>query len=231
MTNQKIEFGDDIWLVEGTTVSVAGFTYGTRMAVIRLQSGALVVWSPIALTEPLKAELTALGSVEHLVAPNHLHHLFLGEWAAAYPNATVYAPPDLRKKRGDLTFDADLTDAQIPAWADQIDHVVVRGNLITTEVVFFHRPSGTVLFTDLLQQFPKGWHKGWRAVIARLDLMVAAEPSVPRKFRVAFLGRGKARTAIRKILEWPARQIVMAHGTPVRTDARAYLKRAFGWLI
>lgn len=31
------------------------------------------------------------------------------------------------------------------------------GNLITTEVVFFHVKSGTVLFTDLIQQFPANW--------------------------------------------------------------------------
>ncbi len=30
----------------------------------------------------------------------------------------------------------------------------MRGNVITTEVVFFHVRSGTVLFTDLLQQLP-----------------------------------------------------------------------------
>ena len=44
-----------------------------------------------------------------------------------------------------------------PIWGDDIDQVIMRGNTITTEVVFFHRTSGTVLFTDLLQNFPPDW--------------------------------------------------------------------------
>ena len=47
------------------------------------------------------------------------------------------------------------------------------------------------LFTDLLQQFPPDWFHGWRALIARLDLMTAPEPSTPRKFRAAFTLDGK----------------------------------------
>ena len=86
----------------------------------------------------------------------------------------------MRRKREDIVFDADLGEAPGPDWAREIDQVVVRGNLITTEVVFFHTKSGTVLFTDLLQQLPE--------------------------------------------------KVLMAHGTPVENNARAFLRRAFQWL-
>jgi hypothetical protein len=39
---------------------------------------------------------------------------------------------------------------------EEIDHAVMWGNRITTEVVFFHRQSGTAIFADLIQQFPRG---------------------------------------------------------------------------
>ena len=106
----------------------------------------------------------------------------------------------------------------------------MRGNRITTEVVFFHRPSGAVLFTDLIQQFPPGWFRGWRALVARLDLMTQAEPAVPRKFRLAFNDRRAALAALARILDWPAEKVVMAHGAPVQQDGRAFIARAFGWL-
>lgn len=200
------------------------------MVVIRLTGGDLFIWSPVALSPDLQAEVEALGDVRHLVAPNSLHHQFLGEWRQAYPEAKLWAAPGLWLRRGDLAFDGDLDDAPPPAWAADLDQVVVRGNAITTEVVFFHRQSGSVLFTDLIQQFHPGWFTGWRALVARLDLMVAAEASVPRKFRAAFVDRKAGRAAVRRILEWPSGKVLMAHGAPVEHGGRAFIARAFRWL-
>lgn len=225
------EFGPDIWIADGPNVSVAGFHYPSRMVIIRLSTGALFVLSPIGLSAEIRAEVLAIGRVQHVVAPNSLHHLFLPEWKCAYPEAKFYAPPGLRKKRRDIVFDGDLTSAPDPGWAGEIDQVLVRGNLITTEAVFFHRKSGTVLFTDLIQQLPVSLVSGWRAVIAKLDLMTEDEPSMPRKFRVAFTNRRLARDSLQPILAWPTQKVLMAHGTPVEKDAQAYLRRAFRWLI
>jgi Domain of unknown function (DUF4336) len=224
------QFGPEVWIADGPDAVVAGFHYPTRMAVIRLSEGRLFIWSPIQLTDVLRAEVDALGQAEHIIAPNSLHHLFLLEWKSAYPGAKVYAPPGLRKKRKDIVFDADLGNAPSPDWAAEIDQVLMQGNLITTEVVFFHAKSGTVLFTDLLQQLPVSSFSGWRSLVAKLDLMTGPEPSVPRKFRVAFTNRRAARDSLRRIFAWPAEKVLMAHGTPVEQDTPAFLRRAFGWL-
>ncbi|WP_041535941.1 DUF4336 domain-containing protein [Parvibaculum lavamentivorans] len=225
-------FGDDIWIADSAdTVEVAGFRYPTRMAIVKLADGGLFIWSPMSLTGELRAEVEALGPVRHIVAPNSLHHLSLPEWREAFPAAKFYAPPGLREKRKDIAFDADLGDAPDADWAGEIDQVVVRGNAITTELVFFHVKSGTVLFTDIIQHFPAGWFSGWRAIVAKLDLMSAPEPSVPRKFRLAFTNRRAAREAITRILAWPAEKLLFAHGAPVTTDGKAAIARAFGWLV
>ena len=216
-------FGQDIWISDGESVSVAGFHYPTRMAIIRLGDGGLFVWSPTALTDALRAEVDTMGAVRFIVAPNSLHHLFIQPWQAAYPAAQT-------KRRTDIAFDGELGDAAQAGWAQEIEQVVVRGNAITTEVVFFHRASGTVLFTDLLQNFKPGTFRGWRALVAKLDRMTADEPQVLQKFRVAFTDRKAARAAVRRILDWPVRKVLMAHGAPVEADAAAFLRRAFGWL-
>lgn len=225
-----ISFAPSIWLASGDDVSVAGFRYPTRMAVMLLQDGALVIWSPIELSVALRAAVNELGPVRFVVAPNTLHDLYVGAWASAYPDARVLAAPGLAARRRDLRIDVDLSDAPEAAWAGEIDHVLMR-SAITTEAVLFHRASGTVLFTDLLQQFPPGWFKGWRAVVARLDRMTGLEPQVPQKFRLAFWGRKTAaRAALQRVLSWPAERVVMAHGEPVTRDARQFLARAFRWL-
>jgi hypothetical protein len=125
---------------------------------------------------------------------------------------------------------ADLGNAPSPDWAGEIDQVLMQGNLITTEVVFFHVDSATVLFTDLIQQFPVSLFSSWRGLVAKLDLLTGPEPSVPRKFRIAFTNRRAARDSLQRIFAWPAERVLMAHGTPVEKDAQAFLRRAFGWL-
>ncbi len=226
------KLGDEIWTAEGSdVVAMLGFHYPTRMAVIRLAGGELLIWSPVALTDGLRAEIEALGNVGYLIAPNSLHHLFIADWKRSYPAARIYAAPGLREKRRDIAFDGELGDASVPEWSGDIEHVIVKGNAITSEAVFFHRTSRTVIFTDLIQQFPADWFSGWRAVVAKWDLMLGPEPSVPRKFRAAFTDRRAARACVERILAWPAEKVLMAHGTPVTANAQAMLRRAFVWLI
>jgi hypothetical protein len=223
-------FAEDIWIADGPIVATAGFRYPTRMALIRLDGGGLFVWSPTPLTPELKSEVDAVGPVRFLVAPNSLHHLFMGDWAQAYPDALMFAAPGLRPKRPDLAFHGELSDQPDEGWAQEMDQVVVRGNLITTEVVFFHRKSGTVIFTDLIQHFSPSWFTGWRKLVARLDLMTEPEGEVPRKFRLAFADRAAARASIRRIAQWPAQKVLMAHAEPVTVDASGFIARRFRWL-
>ena len=74
---------DALWVAEGQNVRFFGVPYPTRSAIIRLENGDLWVWSPVKLTAVLRAEVSQLGPVRHLVSPNKLHHLYLKEWKAA----------------------------------------------------------------------------------------------------------------------------------------------------
>jgi hypothetical protein len=225
------EFGPDIWTSEGPVVSFFGFPYPTRMAAIKLSDGSLFVWSPIALSLPLKREIDALGSVRCLVSPNLLHHLFLGEWKTAYPDARLFAPPGLRKRRKALAFDAELSDTPDPLWAADIDQILVRGSFAMTEVVFFHRASGAAIFADLIQNFPRDYYKGWRGLLARLGGIVQPNPGAPRDWRASFANRSAARAALARILAWPIERVLIAHGEVVSANGAAFVRQAFGWLL
>lgn len=229
MTNS----GSEVWLFDGPAVTgAAGFRFPTRMAVIRLPGeGGLWVWSPVELTQDVRRAVDTLGPVRHIVAPNSLHHTFLAQWAMAYSDALVHAAPGLTAQVAGTVIHETLGDEPDPAWAGVIDQVLVRGNRITTEVVFFHRASATVLVTDLVQQIPQGWYRGWRALVARLDLMTAPVPSVPRKFRMAMTDKAAAREGVRRILDWPADSLVMAHGAPIQSGGKEALRNAFRWLM
>lgn len=222
-------FGPDIWLAEGPVVSFYGFPYPTRMIVIRLSDGGLFVWSPIALTPALKAQVDALGPVAHVVSPNKIHHLSMGEWQDAYPSARLYASPGLVQKRKDLRFDAVLGDSPPAVWAADIDQVEMGGSAFLTEIVFFHRKSRTAIFADLIENFRPGWFKGWKGWLARLDGIVMPHGGAPREWRFTFKKR-IARAALARILAWQPEQVVMAHGELTRTDGTAFIRKSFRWL-
>jgi hypothetical protein len=224
-------FGPDIWVAEGPVVSFFGFPYTTRMVVIRLRSGSLFVWSPVALTPELKAEVEALGPVTHLVSPNKIHYLFLASWKDAYPQARIYALDELRKRKTALPIEALIDDAPNPEWAEDIDQVVVRGSFAMSEAVFFHRKSRTAIFADLIENFPPDWFKGWKGILARLDGIVSPHPGAPREWRASFRNRKLARAALDRILAWSPEKVIMAHGIVVRNDGVGFIRRAFGWLL
>lgn len=221
----------DLWLAEGPVVRFLGvFPYPTRMAVVRLRDGALWLWSPVAWNEELAEELEALGRVRHLVAPNKLHHLYLGEWVQRYSEARLYAAPGLARKRPDLGWHAELDDAPDPAWAGEIDQVVFRGSRFMEEVVFFHRASATALVCDLIQRFDPAMLRGWRSLLMRADGLVGPDGSTPREWRASFLSRRRAREALRTALAWSPQRLVIAHGVLPEEDGRSALERGLRWL-
>lgn len=225
---QKID--QDIWIADGPNVSFYGFPYPTRMTVVRLHDGGLWICSPIPLGAVAAGELDELGPVRHLVSPNKIHHLFLPEWKAAWPAAKLWASPGLARRRRDLTFDGELGDEPPEAWADEIDQVVFHGSFAMEEVVFFHRPSRTAVVTDLVQRFDASGMSWWRRAIMRLDGLVGPDGSTPREWRLSFWKRDAARAALKEVLQWDPKRVVIAHGEWIHNDGRAVLERALSWI-
>lgn len=225
------QFATDIWTAEGSVVPFLTFPYPTRMAIIRLSGGALMVWSPIALDDATRAEVDALGTVAHLVEPNSLHHLWLGDWKKAYPGARLYAPPGLPRRRRDLKFDAILGDHAEPEWADDVEQVAIRGNVVLTEIVFLHRASRTAILGDTLQNFRPDWFKGWRGALARWDGLVNPNYGAPRELRVTFWKRAEGRAALARILEFGPERVIIAHGEMARENGAEFIRRGFRWLL
>ncbi len=232
MTLEAID--DSIWLAEGEIVSFYGFPYPTRAVIVRLDGGALWVWSPIALTPALRASVDALGTVAHLVSPNKLHHLYLQDWKAAYPAAALWGPQSTLDKRKDLTFQEPLGDTPPSAWGGLMDQAWFRGSPFMDEVVFFHEPSSTVILADLSENFSERFlrehWRWWQRPLAKLDGITEGQGRAPLEWRLSFFKRHPARAALSRMLDWAPRRVIMAHGVWQRENGRAYLERVFDWL-
>jgi hypothetical protein len=223
-----------LWIAEGETVNFYGFPYPTRSVIARLENGGLWIWSPVNLDDVLRAEIDRLGPVRHLVSPNKIHHLYLQDWKAAYPQAQLWGPQSTIKKRRDLEFREPLENMSPAEWGPDIEQAWFRGSFAMDEVVFFHRPSRTVIVADLIEALTdsflrKHW-SWWGRLLARLDGVVADKALAPAEWRLSFINRKPARAARAKMLDWPCERVIMAHGDWRRSDGRAYLARSFRWL-
>jgi Domain of unknown function (DUF4336) len=130
-----------------------GIPFGSRMTVVRLDDGTLLLHSPIHLSQSLRSELDLLGPVKHIVSPNKLHHLFLEAAVGTYSEAKLYVPPGLVEKRPEFSYGALLTDRAPDFWAGVLEQLVVRGSRFMQEIVFFHHRSRTLIVADLCENF------------------------------------------------------------------------------
>jgi hypothetical protein len=224
------EYGKSLYIADGPTVSFYGFPYPTRMAVIRLSDGSAWVWSPIALSDELADSVESVGPVRFIVSPNKIHHLFLAEWASRWPDARLYAPPGLAKKKPGLNFDAELGDTADPAWAADIDQVIFHGSIAMKEVVFFHRQSRCAIVCDLIQRHSEAGMTGWKGWLMRLDSLVGEHGSTPREWRASFVGRRAARSAREKLLSWNPERLLIAHGECAQTRASEIIADSLSWM-
>jgi len=224
------EFGQSLYIAEGPTVSFYGFPYPTRMAVVRLSDGSAWVWSPVALSDDLVESVESVGPVRFIVSPNKIHHLFLSEWASRWPDARLYAPPGLAKRKPELNFDADLGDTADPAWAADIDQVIFHGSVAMKEVVFFHRRSRCAIVCDLIQRHSEASLTGLKGWLMRLDSLVGEHGSTPREWRASFIGRRAARSARGKLLSWNPERLLIAHGECAQTGASDIIAGSLSWM-
>ncbi len=120
---------------------------------MRLPGGALLPLVADPLTDGLRhGSVAALGEVRHSRRAQHAARSLPGRMAARLlRKPALHAPPGLAARHPGLNFDDDLTDSPGFAWDGEIDRVAIPGNRIATELAFFHHPSRTLLFTDLIQ--------------------------------------------------------------------------------
>lgn len=226
------KLANEIWIFNGEPVQFFGLPYSTRMTVVRLSNGDLWVHSPIKLSESIKDQIEALGCVKYLIAPNHLHHLFLPEWISAYPEVQVFGTDEVIKKRSDITFDGSLNSQQSWAWEDDIEQELFSGSPLMEECVFFHKASGTLIVTDLVENFSGHSFNYWQRLVAKGVGILAPNGKTPLDWRLSFMfGKRDARTHLDRLLSWDTKALVMAHGEIVTENTDEFLARSFKWLI
>lgn len=220
------QLADGLWVVDRRLAMPGGPTLPLTSTIVRLADGGLLVHSPVRLDVATTDALRLLGAVTDLLAPNAFHHLFAPAWRAAFPKARLFAAPGLPARVPALAGAVELHDGDPSPWPD-VD-VLVYGPVGTlAEVDVFHRPTGTLVLTDLafnIVRVDSLFDRfGWRVVMGVPDHLA---PS--RTARMTFLrDRARVRPFVERLLALDVRRIVVTHGDVVEVDAPGALRRAF----
>ena len=217
---------DDVWC-ERRPLRFFGVETGTRMTVVRLADGGLFIHSPVALDAKTKEAIDALGRVKALVAPSLFHHLYIGDWSRAYPEASLSACPGLEKKRKDLRFGAVLGDLPEAPWKGELEQVFFGARTMENEVIFFHRASKTIISCDFI--FNLATHPS-RLTRVVATLMGQRAPGATLLERIMIRERAAAREQMDRVLAWGAERIVLAHGDLIESNGTEVVRRAYDWL-
>jgi hypothetical protein len=222
------ELAPEVWVAE-RPLRFLGTPVGTRMTVVRLPGRKLWIHSPVARDPDLVMRVEALGTPTYLVAPNRFHHLFVHEWQAAYRLSRLYVAPGLETKRKDLAIAAVLGDPAPPAWSGVLDQQLLEGLPLANEVVFFHRPTRTLVASDLA--FNVGPTSPFLLRAAFRLWGGYGRLSTTLIERLLVRDRAAYRRSLERILAWPIERVIVAHGEVVERDGRDALARAYAWLL
>ena len=218
----------DLWITD-CPLRFYGVELGARMTIVCLPGPKLLLHSPIAATADLVREVRALGPVAYIVAPTRLHHLFVNDWQRACPDAATYVAPGLDTKRSDLAITGLLGDEPEPGWKSVLDQAPLEGFPFANEVVFFHRPSATLIASDLAFNIGSS-----SPPLTRLAFRLGGSYGrlSPTLFERLLISDRKAfRGSLERILEWPFERVVIAHGDVSEKGGREELVRGYSWLL
>ena len=220
-----VPFVPDVW-TDTRRATFFGVECGSRMTVVRLRGGGLFIHSPVALDVDTRRQIDALGEVRAVVSPSLFHHLHVGGWMAAYPNAHFAACPGLDWKRSDLAWSSVLGDQPHPIWAGEIDQVYFSARR-ENEVDFYVPAHKVMICADALLNI---------STLPSLSSKVAARlmgnlaPGIGWMEPLMVRDRRLARRQVDRILAWDFDKIVLSHGSMIESDGPAVVRRAYAWL-
>ena len=217
----------DLWVASRRLPMRIG-EIGCRMTVVRLAGGDLLLHSPVPLDPATREALDRLGRVRWIVGPSKVHHLYLGDFANAYPDAQLCAAPGLPEKRRDLRFEVVLDGAASPPWGPGLPVVLLRGAPLMNEVAFFHPSSRTLVLTDLAFNVPADGGG------ARFFHWLVGATGRFGPHRIVRLGIRDAKAfgaSLEAMRAWDFDRVIVSHGDVLERGGKAAFERAFArWL-
>ncbi|KIW99867.1 uncharacterized protein Z518_10795 [Rhinocladiella mackenziei CBS 650.93] len=240
-----------------TTLSVPFLRFGRikiggRGTLVKLQTGNVAVFSPVALTPDVKAKVQSMGPPKYIIAPDIEHHIFISTWSAEYPEAEIIGMEGLPEKRESDPATKGIKFTHVFSAKNKLDlHVTPEfdeefsyeyfhshGN---KELVFLHKPTGTMIEADLLfnlpatEQYSKTGINPQSGILTKLfgGIMNTRGDMIWQKRFLWYAAAGKDRAGFaesaKRIKQWDYDRIIPCHGDVIETGGKSIMDKALVW--
>jgi len=226
---------------------------GGRATLVKLSSGALAVFSPVALTPEVKEAVRGFGNnLKYIIAPDIEHHIFISDWAKAYEGAQLIGPEGLPEKRAtnkdiphvpfNIVFKAATKATQKISQefdADfEYEYVDAHPN---KELVFFYKPDKTLIEADVLfnlpatEQYSKSPESPTTGPLTKFFgfLQTTQGTAIWQKRTLWYMfsksDRPGYNASIQRIDKWDYEKIIPCHGDVIEQGGKDIFRKVFEW--
>lgn len=220
--------GQDIGVID-LPFRLLGAPLGKNTTVIRLSNGEVLVHSAGPLREHNLAAIREMGEVKWLMEGSRLHDTFAQRLRAAFPQAQYLLPDGFPLTAEQLAPAGSLRE--VPAeWSDEIEIIPVEGMPRLAEHALLHRPSRTLVLTDLVFNLP--WEPGEKIpFFLRWVSGLTAFPGTSRLVKMCVKDKAAVRASLERIVAADFEQIVVGHGLLMRQNAKSRLQEILSWSL
>lgn len=196
-----------------------GLEVGTRMTILETEEG-LLIHSPINVPP---SSISHLGQARWVLAPNLLHHLYVGPWADE--GLQLWGAKGLVEKRPDLSF-AGTVELGVNPFGSCIELLPMKCFSMTNEIAVLHKPSRSLVVTDLVFNFSSQAPWLTRTAMWCMGGYPGCKTTLLERWG---MDRNIAREEISQLLDWDFDRLIMCHGEVVETGGKEALRSAFQW--
>lgn len=216
------------------------------------------MFSPVALTDAVKAKVTQMGGrVSYIVALDYEHHIFITEWARAYPGAKIIGVEGLPEKRAKATNDDKIGDEKFDVvftkenkhstriseeFDADFDYEYVDGHA-NLELVFLYKPEKVLIEADLLFNLPaqeqyskvpeeeKPSNEGFIGRLFGCIQSTEGEAKWLKRFNWYALGKNREsfNESMKVIDKWDFVTMIPCHGDVVEGNGKEMFRKVFEW--
>ena len=223
------EYRKDMFWIKEYPIRFAGCTFNSRMTVVRLANGNLFVHSPCEIDEKIKSAIDCLGKVEFIVAPGSYHYLYVASAQKAFPDAETFICPGVERRSPDIKFDWLLGDRPDERWKNDFEQVLIRGNRIIWEVVFYHKVTRILILVDLIENITDqtedvSWvlRLWWKLVFRMWN-----NPKPAPEYQMGWNNKKAASKSLKRILDWDFEKVIISHGDLIEENAKEVVLNAW----
>ncbi|MCJ1242788.1 hypothetical protein MMC14_010797 [Varicellaria rhodocarpa] len=229
------------------------FKIGGRGTIVRLQNNSLAIFSPTALTPEVRAKVASLGDqVSYITALDYEHHIFISQWAEAYPSAKILGVEGLPEKREQdkdtantkfhhVWLHANKHEMEVDPDFDAEFDVEYVGAHANKELVFHHKPSKTLIEADLMfnlpatEQYSRSDESATSGILTKLFIgLMSTQGEAKWQKRFLWYAASKADRpsfdeSVGRIAGWDFERIIPCHGDVIESGGKGVFRKVFEW--